>query len=222
MENTLNQGQKREVTFEKQKGMSLSDLLLATLLLAAGQVLKVSVGTIIANATGGAIKPNFIIGMYCLAIMLIRPKKLNLAYLGEAAIIGLLAGALNQINPATPLINFGSELVGAIAMCLIVMLPFATNVKNADGSITRKGLSEKAEMNIKAAPGTFISTLCSGFSFVGLQYMLLGIKLPGMSQSLSLPANYIVIFCGIIFGTATANAVIVAILYPALKRVLKK
>jgi hypothetical protein len=38
-------------------------------------------------------KPNFIIAMYCLAILLIRPKFI------EAIIIGVLAGALCQVFP---------------------------------------------------------------------------------------------------------------------------
>ncbi|MDR1409316.1 MAG: hypothetical protein LBJ12_03405 [Oscillospiraceae bacterium] len=198
-------GEKRVVVAEKSKGLSVRDLMLAAILLAAGQVLKVTVGTAIASATGGAIKPNFIIAMYCLAILLIRPN------FPEAAIIGILAGAVNQIMPATPLINFGSELVGAIVICLIVMIPL-----------------EKTKMPapltgfLKTTPGTFIATLTSGFTFVALQYLLLGVKLPGAQKPISLPDGYLVVFLGVIFGTATINAVIVQVLYPALKRVLKK
>ncbi|MDR1805980.1 MAG: hypothetical protein LBQ80_04325 [Clostridium sp.] len=217
---------RRIVAGEEKSGIKLFDLLLAAILLAAGQVLKTTVGTMIATATGGAIKPNFIIAMYCLAILLIKPKKLNLLFVGESAVIGLLAGALNQISPATPLINFGSELIGALAMCFIAMIPMAviTKAQNEDGTITetRKGLPLAAEIILKSAPGTFVATLFSGFSFVALQYALLGVKLPGMEKAISLPDNYIIIFCGVIFGTAGINALIVTVLYPALKRVLKK
>ena len=46
-------------------------------------------------------KPNFIIAMYCLAIILVRPK------LGQSSVIGLLAGLICQIPMlnATPWVN---------------------------------------------------------------------------------------------------------------------
>lgn len=53
-------------------------------------------------------KPNFIIAMYCLAILLIRPK------VQEAVIIGLLAGAICQLFPGTPYITLPAELLGAL------------------------------------------------------------------------------------------------------------
>ena len=42
-------------------------------------------------------KPNFIIAMYCLAILLIRPR------LSEALIIGILAGIVSQFFPGHPI-----------------------------------------------------------------------------------------------------------------------
>ena len=55
--------------------------------------------------------------MYCLAILLIRPK------IHEAAVVGLLAGAICQLFPGTPYINFASELLGAIVMVLLIRIP---------------------------------------------------------------------------------------------------
>ena len=68
------------------------------MLLAAGAVLKLTVGSLLSSM---GMKPNFIIAMYCLAIILTRPK------LGQALIIGLLAGLICQIPllNATPLLN---------------------------------------------------------------------------------------------------------------------
>lgn len=112
MENTI---EKRElVQEEKKSGLTIADLLLTAILLAAGAVLKFFVGSFI---NIGGMKPNFIIAMYCMIIVLIRP---NIIY---AAIIGLLAGAICQFFPGTPYLNFASELAGAIAMCLLIKIP---------------------------------------------------------------------------------------------------
>ena len=91
--------QKRTVRSKSRKGMSVTDILLVGVLLAAGAVLKLFVG---AFFTAG-MKPNFIIAMYCLAILLIRPR------LSEALIIGILAGIVSQFFPGTPYLNLISE-----------------------------------------------------------------------------------------------------------------
>ena len=83
--------------------------------------------------------------MYCLAILLIRPR------LREAAAIGLLAGAVCQFFPGTPYINFPSELIGAL-----VMAAFA-RVTPASG-----------KMGVLPIISTFVSTLASGFAFIGV------------------------------------------------------
>ena len=94
---------KRVMEVTIKQGLQISDLILVAVLLAAGAVLKLCVGSVI-NFFG--MKPNFIIAMYCLAILLIRPKVV------EAAVIGLLAGAVCQFLPGSPYINFISELLG--------------------------------------------------------------------------------------------------------------
>lgn len=55
--------EKRTVSAPTRRGMSVSDLILVAVLLAAGAVLKYFAGSII-NIAG--MKPNFIIAMYCL------------------------------------------------------------------------------------------------------------------------------------------------------------
>ena len=106
--------EKIELKAENKKGLNIADLLLTAILLAAGAVLKFFVGSII---NIGGMKPNFIIAMYCMIIVLIRPKILY------CAVIGLLAGAICQFFPGTPYLNFASELAGALAMGLLIKCP---------------------------------------------------------------------------------------------------
>lgn len=105
---------KRVMAAAAKQGLQVGDLILVALLLAAGAVLKLCVGSVI-NLFG--MKPNFIIAMYCLAILLIRPK------VKEAAVIGLLAGAVCQFLPGSPYINFISEFLGAAAMAALIHIP---------------------------------------------------------------------------------------------------
>lgn len=61
-------------------------------------------------------KPNFMIAMYCLAIILARPK------IYQSVVIGLLVGVVSQIPMlnATPLVNIASEMVGALVCGILV------------------------------------------------------------------------------------------------------
>lgn len=114
VETTEAAGSRRESAVVEKKGLSIRELVLTAILLAAGAVLKFFVGSFI-NFFG--MKPNFIIAMYCMAIVLIRPRVF------EAAIIGILAGAICQFFPGTPWLNFLSEFLGAVAMALLIKIP---------------------------------------------------------------------------------------------------
>ena len=140
--------EKRELNESAKKGISLQDLLLAAVLLAAGAVLKFFVGTFI-NFFG--MKPNFIIAMYCLAIVLIRPK------IYYSIIIGLIAGAICQFFPGTPYLNFASEAAGALAMGLLIFIP----AKNKSAKIALSAIN------------TFISTIISGGLFTILLFVVI-------------------------------------------------
>jgi hypothetical protein len=179
---------KREVARQEKKGLQIRDVILIGILLAAGAVLKFFVGTVI----NFGMKPNFIIAMYCLIIMLIKPG------IVEAAIIGLLSGAICQFFPGQPYINFASELLGAIAMCLLIKIPL-----------------ERIKLPVKSLVCTFLSTLVSGFSFIAVMYIM-------YYSGAKITPTPLAIFMAIIFGTATINAVIVQVLYIPLKLVLKK
>jgi len=188
---TNDTAEKRTIVQQEKKGLQIRDILLIGILLASGAVLKFFVGTVI----NIGMKPNFIIAMYCLTILLIRPR------LYEAAIIGILAGAVCQFFPGQPYINLVSELTGAIAVCLLAKIPL-----------------EKIKIPIKTVLCAFLGTLVSGFTFIGVMYLLYYVR-PGILVSAPTP---LAIFMAIIFGTATINAVIVQVLYIPLKLALKK
>jgi hypothetical protein len=180
--------EKRTFVQQEKKGLQIRDILLISILLASGAVLKFFVGSVI----NFGMKPNFIIAMYCLTILLIKPRLL------EAAIIGLLAGAICQFFPGQPYLNFASELAGALAMCLFVKIPL-----------------EKIKIPVKPIFCAFFGTLVSGFTFIGIMYLL-------YYTGTDIKPTPLAIFMAIIFGTATINAVIVQVLYIPLKLALKK
>ncbi|NLK39312.1 MAG: hypothetical protein GX303_03550 [Clostridiales bacterium] len=185
----------RTITKEKVKGLSVSDCILIGVLLAAGVVLKQVAGSFF----NLGMKPNFIIAMYCLCILLIKPRVV------DALIIGLLAGAVSQFNPGTPYINFASELAGALSMALIIRIPLKFKFKS-------KSLNLSV---IIPAVATLISTLISGFVFLGILYIAL------YAGALVNPIP-VQAFLPIIFGTAFINAIIVQLLYMPIKLTLKR
>jgi hypothetical protein len=180
--------EKREVARQAKKGLQIRDVLLIGILLAAGAVLKFFVGAVI----NFGMKPNFIIAMYCLIILLIKPGII------ESAIIGILAGAICQFFPGQPYINFASELLGAVAISLLIKIPL-----------------EKIKLPVKTLVCTFLSTLVSGFSFIAVMYIM-------YYSGADIKPTPLAIFMAIIFGTAAINAIIVQVLYIPLKLVLKK
>lgn len=140
--------EKREILKEKKQNLSLMDLLLTAVLLAAGAVLKFFVGSFI-NFFG--MKPNFVIAMYCMAIVLIRPKVIY------SLIIGILAGGICQFFPGTPYLNFASEAAGALCMGLLILLPSKS----------------KSTATISAAIKTFVSTVISGGLYTVLLFVFI-------------------------------------------------
>ena len=183
--------QKRIVATESQQkaGLTTQDLILIAVLLAAGAVLKLTVASFLSFA---GMKPNFVIAMYCLAIILTRPK------IGQAVLIGLLAGIMCQIPMlnATPLVNIPSEVLGALACGLLIHIPLKIGGK----------------VDINPIITTFLSTVVSGYTFAIIVGMMNGLELPVI----------FVTYAVMVFGTATFNAILVQILTPLLRKVLKK
>ncbi|MDR2656726.1 MAG: hypothetical protein LBB86_02750 [Oscillospiraceae bacterium] len=179
--------EKRFVPQTQRKGLqNIRNLILLGVLLAAGIVLK-AVNPV--NVPG--MKPNFVIAMYCLSIMLIEPT------LVEGLIIGVLAGVICQFFPGTPYINIVSEAIGAAAMVLLLRVPM--KVKKFD---------------LHPIAATFISTLCSGFSFIAVMYLAFYVGADVTPIALG-------VFMTIIFGTAAINAIIVQALAVPLKLALQ-
>lgn len=183
-------GAKREVRAQEAKeGMSIQDLILVAVLLAAGAVLKLTVASFFSFA---GMKPNFIIAMYCLAIILVRPN------VGQAVIIGLLAGLICQIPMlnATPWVNIPSEMLGALACGLLIKVPMKAGKLDLNPLVT-----------------TFLSTVVSGYTFA----LIVGVGLSGLPLLATL-ATYAVM----VFGTALFNCILVAVLTVPLRAVLKR
>ncbi len=178
---------KREVSDFKEKGLSVQDILLIGILLAAGAVLKFFVGSVI----NFGFKPNFIIAMYCLIILIIKPN------LKHAVIIGVLSGVVCQFFPGTPYISLISEPIGAIVMCFLCMIPMKV-----------------MRYDLHPTVGTFVTTITSGFIYIGIIYI-------AFYSGADVTPTPLALFMAIIFGTAAINAIIVQILYVPLKLALK-
>lgn len=174
-------------------GLSIQDLILVAVLLAAGAVLKLTVGSLLASF---GMKPNFVIAAYCLAIILIRPT------LAQSAVIGLIAGLVCQIPMlnATPLLNIPSELLGAVACGLLIRVPMKIGGK----------------FDANPLVNTFISTCVSGFTFAALSVYINVVSVGG-SFAVAMAA-----YVAIVLGTATFNAIFVQILATPLAKVLKR
>ncbi len=178
---------------QKKEGLTTQDLILIAVLLAAGAVLKLTVGSLLSSM---GMKPNFIIAMYCLAIILTRPK------VGQALVVGLLAGLVCQVPllNATPLLNIPSEVLGALACGLLVKVPMRIGGK----------------LDLNPLVNTFVSTVVSGGTFALLS-IYINVVSTGGDVMVALAT-----YAAIVFGTATFNAVLVQVLVLPLRKVLKR
>ncbi|MDO4620792.1 MAG: hypothetical protein Q4B09_09250 [Lachnospiraceae bacterium] len=137
---------KRVMNESANKGqVQIADLIFIAVLLAAGAVLRL----VSSSFTVFGMKPNFMIAMYCLAIIVLRPK------LSLSAVIGILAGVLCQISTPSPFLNIGSELIGAVVCGLLIKLPL-----------------QRGSLTLVPAVATFIGTFCSGFAFIAGRILL--------------------------------------------------
>lgn len=171
---------------QTKKHMSTRDIILTGILLAAGTVIRMFIPKL-------PVTPNFVISMYCLAILLTRPR------LVECLVIGVVSALLCQLTTGSPVpfLNCLSEPIGCL-VCYALVRP-------------RYRLGPKA-FTLKPALATLIATLASGCAFVlALSFIL-------MSKGKG--AKYVMIV-SIVIPTAIANMVIAQICYEPLKRVLK-
>lgn len=177
----------------RREGLSTRDIILVAVLLAAGAVLKLTVGSLLSSM---GMKPNFVIAMYCLAIIIVRPT------VAQSLVIGLLAGLVCQVPMlnATPLLNIPSELLGALVCGLLIKVPMRIGGK----------------LDLNPLVNTFVSTLISGGVFAFLS-VYINVMSTGGDLMVALAA-----YAAIVLGTATFNAVLVQVLAMPLKKVLKR
>ena len=142
-----------ELNTKSKSGLGVQDLILIAVLLAAGAVLKLTLASVLSFA---GMKPNFVIAMYCLAIILTRPKPY------QSIAIGLIAGVMCQIPMlnATPLVNIPSELLGALVAGLLIYVPMH--------------LGKKADVGPFVT--TLLSTIASGYTFA----LIVGVAVPAI------------------------------------------
>ena len=158
-------------------------------------MLKLTVSSFL-NFAG--MKPNFMIAMYCLAIILTRPK------IYQSVVVGLLVGVVSQIPMlnATPLVNIASEMVGALVCGILVTV------------LAKVARDNKTCQNVVfPIVVTFISTVFSGYTFA----IIVGVAVAHLD-----PLAVFGVYAVMVLGTATMNAVLAAILTPVLRAVLKR
>lgn len=189
--------QKRTIAGAEMKaGLSTQDLIVIAVLLAAGAVLKLTVGTLFQSF---GMKPNFIIAMYCLAIILTKPK------VGQALIIGLIAGLICQLPMlnATPGLNIVSETLGAL-VC---------------GMLVKVSMNIGGKVDINPFVNTFLSTVVSGGTFALMAIYINVINNPSSETTV---AAALISYALIVLGTATFNAILNQTLVPLMRKVLKR
>lgn len=178
---------KREV---QKNGLRAVDVVLAGILIAAGAVLRLYTPPFF------GITPNLVIGMYCLAIILIRPG------LKEVLGIGIVAAAVCHFTTKSliPYINFVSEPVGAIVAGLLITVPFKLSFN---------------KYSFKPFVVTLLGTVASGLTYITiLKFLILFISTPKN------PAfTYLVT---VIIVTAVVNSVLAQVLYYPIKAALGK
>ncbi|WP_031514636.1 tryptophan transporter [Desulfofalx alkaliphila] len=158
------------------------------ILIAIGAVLRMFSPNIL------GITPNFIIAMYCLAIVLLRPG------IGGTLGIGFVAGAVCMIfsKSPIPMLNLITEPAGALACLLVVkMIPDLQKMKG---------------YSFKPIVATLIGTLVSGAIYVVLNFHF-ALKMPMAAMQAA--------FVGVVVPMMFINAVMAQALYAPAKKFLR-
>lgn len=171
------------------KAMTLSNSKAAAvvaILIAIGAVLRMFSPNIL------GITPNFIISMYCLSILLIRPN------LGGALGIGLVGGLVSMVFSKSPIpaLNLVSEPLGAMACYLMVMSLPELNI---------------SKYSVKPIICTLVATLISGSSYLLLNFTLLHMPMQAVQAAL----------IGVVVPVSIINALMSQVFYAPAKRILK-
>ena len=185
--NTATAQQARTVNTIDRGKLDLKALTLYAILLAAGFVLNMTVSKFFSGLTGGFLSPEFIIAAFCLEILIIKPN------IGQAAVIGLLAGAVIQITASVKGPDLIAEPVAAVVMALLV-----------------SALSNSKAKGLLPLVGTFVVTFISGIIYAVI-FSFLIMKNPA----------FMGVMAPVVVATGVANAIIVAALHLPIKKALK-
>lgn len=176
-----NENQNKNKRYKARKGLSAADIVLAGALIAAGAVLRVFCPPVF------GITPNFIICMYCVVILIIRPS------FAQSLGIGFVAAAVSHLTTKSmiPYLNFISEPAGAaVAYLLVVGL----------ASLSIGGFT------VKPFVVTLFGTLASGLVYIGiLKFAVLFVETPANPAFLGL--------LSVIITTALINSVLAQVIY---------
>ncbi len=185
--NTANAQQARTVAAVDHGKLDLKALTLYAILLAAGFVLNLTVSKFFSGLTGGFLSPEFIIAAFCLEILIIKPN------IGQAAVIGLLAGVVIQITASVKGPDLIAEPVAAVVMALLV-----------------SAFAESKAKGLLPLVGTFVVTFISGIIYAVI-FSFLIMKNPA----------FVGVMAPVVAATGVANAIIVAALHLPIKKALK-
>mgnify|MGYP004470743435 FL=1 len=185
--NTANAQQARTVTTVDHGKLDLKALTLYAILLAAGFVLNLTVSKFFSGLSGGFLSPEFIIAAFCLEILIIKPN------IGQAAVIGLLAGVVIQITASVKGPDLIAEPVAAVVMALLV-----------------SAFAESKAKGLLPLVGTFVVTFISGIIYAVI-FSFLIMKNPA----------FVGVMAPVVAATGVANAIIVAALHLPIKKALK-
>lgn len=174
MENRENQ----ELIQVKKTGGQTRGLAVTALLLAIGVILR------LVSPSIAGITPNWLIAMYCLAILIVRPS------VRQAVGVGIVAGVVCMVTSKAifPYANLVSEPVGALACVLVA------------------GLTQRLKvfgLTLQPAVSTFIGTLASGLVFVTVTKMAMNIPLQ----------VYLYGMMPVVFTVGAINCVVAQVLY---------
>ena len=184
---TANAQQARTVAAVDHGKLDLKALTLYAILLAAGFFLNLTVSKFFSGLTGGFLSPEFIIAAFCLEILIIKPN------IGQAAVIGLLAGVVIQITASVKGPDLIAEPIAAVVMALLV-----------------SALSDSKAKGLLPLVGTFIVTFISGIIYAVI-FSFLIMKNPA----------FVGVMAPVVAATGVANAIIVAALHLPIKKALK-
>lgn len=174
MENRENQ----ELIQVKKTGGQTRGLAVTALLLSIGVILR------LVSPSIAGITPNWLIAMYCLAILIVRPG------VRQAFGIGIVAGVVCMVTSKAifPYANLVSEPVGAL-VCVLVA-----------------GLTQRLKvfgLTLQPAVSTLLGTLASGFVFVTVTKIAMNIPLQ----------VYLYGMMPVVFTVGAINCIVAQVLY---------